>query len=350
MGRCPVGPVHADSRISSPVDTGSPVLQYRFLDVNLALSGAPALLDVMHSRLRYFPEADGHPDLQFEVNMLDDHRPHFATHPIGPVRQISTASDAGFQLEYFPARRQLCVRFEDEASALCDVERGHVRISVRCTMRDNRWLGTHPMFVIPLFELLKHRGHFNVHAAALSIDNKALLLAGDSGAGKSTLAVALCRAGFDFMSDDYVFIRRAGRDLTVAGFPEELHLLDRTAEMFPELRELLRVPRLPGSWKRQVCVEQYWGAQRVSVRAPGLLMFPSVAGTPASTLEPMSSQEALTELVPNIQCTEPTLAQTHLDLLGQLVRRSACYRLRTGQDWDVLPQRLRALVAAHRAA
>ncbi len=136
----------------------------------------------------------------------------------------------------------------------------------------------------------------------------------------------------------------SGAGLRVHGFPEELDLLDETVAMFPELCGLLRRKRRPGWPKRQVRVEDFWSAPHLEAAAPALLIFPTVAHTATSTLEAMAPRQAVAELVSNIQHTQPHLAQAHLDSVGELVRRSACYRLRTGSDLDQLPDRIGALI------
>ena len=49
-----------------------------------------------------------------------------------------------------------------------------------------------------------------VHATAIAIDGRAVLLRGPSGAGKSDLALRLIDAGARLVADDQVEVRRAG--------------------------------------------------------------------------------------------------------------------------------------------
>lgn len=50
-----------------------------------------------------------------------------------------------------------------------------------------------------------------VHAGAVAVDGRALLLPGVSGAGKTTLVGALLRAGASYLSDDYAVLDPEGR-------------------------------------------------------------------------------------------------------------------------------------------
>jgi hypothetical protein len=50
-----------------------------------------------------------------------------------------------------------------------------------------------------------------LHAGAVAVDGRALILPGSSGAGKSTLVEALLRAGADYLSDEYAPLDLGGR-------------------------------------------------------------------------------------------------------------------------------------------
>jgi len=57
-----------------------------------------------------------------------------------------------------------------------------------------------------------------VHASAVAIEGRAVLIGGRSGTGKSDLALRLIDRGAALISDDYTHIRRV-RDQAIAGAP-----------------------------------------------------------------------------------------------------------------------------------
>jgi serine kinase of HPr protein (carbohydrate metabolism regulator) len=57
-----------------------------------------------------------------------------------------------------------------------------------------------------------------VHASAVAIDGRAVLIGGRSGTGKSDLALRLIDRGASLISDDYTHIRRV-KDQAIAGAP-----------------------------------------------------------------------------------------------------------------------------------
>jgi hypothetical protein len=327
--------------------TRTPVVrQYQFLRFNVSVSGSEALHEAMHARLRYFPLANVQvPDLQFEFVSASP-----AELPVGWMkgagRRLAPEVNNGFWTEYFAVGDRLFMNYQNRVAAFCDIAQARVRICIDHPEDANLWIATHPIFVTPLFEILKRRGYFNLHAAAVCVDGKALLLTGHSTSGKSTLAIALCRAGFSFMSDDYVFLTRTPDGITALGFPEEIDMAEGTAAIFPELRPVLNVPLRPGWSKRQFRLEDHWDVPIVTEGAPALLVFPQVAGTSSSSMQLMDARQSVAELVSNIQYTQPAAAQAHLDVLADLVRGCPCYRLQTGRDFEDLSQALRALVRA----
>jgi hypothetical protein len=315
------------------------------LDANVTISGTDAVLETLHGRLRYFPEHASGPELCFDFETLGDGQLHRITRPEGRSRSLCPSKTEGFETEYFPDEDLLYASFEDRVRLLCNAERNRAFVSIATPEAENLWIATHPMFVLALFELLKRRNLFNVHAAALAVEGRAIVLAGHSGSGKSTLALALCRAGFDFLSDDYIFLSKHSDGVRVLGFPEEVDVCADATRWFPELARALRTTKRQGWTKRQVRVEDFWPVRPASEAAPALLVFPRVTDSRCSRIEPLSPRDATAELASNIQFTRPDLGQAHLNVLGDLVRSSACYRLSTGRDLEAVPDMLRTLVS-----
>lgn len=74
-----------------------------------------------------------------------------------------------------------------------------------------------------------------IHAACVAMRGQGVLLAGDSGAGKSTLAFGCARRGWDYVSDDAVWMIRRRNDLQVLGLPYRARLRPDCAQLFSEL-------------------------------------------------------------------------------------------------------------------
>ena len=61
----------------------------------------------------------------------------------------------------------------------------------------------------------------NLHATAVALDGRAVLIAGPSGSGKSDLALRMLDRGFVLVSDDRTIVRKEGTRL-VASAPETI--------------------------------------------------------------------------------------------------------------------------------
>jgi hypothetical protein len=281
------------------------------------------------SRLERLPR-DGAPphDLVFELRSAE------AGHPFGrPAGARPVYEPPQGEVVYADADDVLYIEAGPRLRVLCEPGPGRVRISALGVEGSDLWLLSHPLFTIPLAESLKRRGLYHLHAGGLAREGRALLLPGTSGAGKSTLTLALVRAGFSFLGDDTLFLAHGPEGLRILAFPDEFDLTEQTVSFFPELASL-DTPRVSGWRKRQLRAEETYDAEVVWECAPALLVFPRVAGTRESALEPLARPEALLELVPNVLLTEPRSSQAHLDALAELVARSECYRLATGTDLD----------------
>ncbi len=297
----------------------------------------------IHSRLRLFPEsAEEGSELLIEYRQVASGealipRPDGESRPLWEI--------PGYEFAYLPGSDQLYLARPDVIAVLCDPEKGTAACSFRPEDPRASWLASHPMFTVPLVEMLKRRGLFAVHAAAVSVDGKGVLFPGASGAGKSTLTLALVRAGLEFLADDTVFLRHDAAGLRVHAFPDEIDLTEATMRMFPELASVANTKREPGWPKHRVWPETLYPLKIAWSCPPAALVFPQVTNAAQSRVEPMGRDEALIELLSNVPLTDRGSSQAHLDALAELARACDCFRLWTGRDVDALPTLVRQIVS-----
>jgi hypothetical protein len=300
-----------------------------------------AVVVQLSSRLRRFTApAEEHADVCFDFQLITARQNHAIQPPSGPTRSVYDPPEG--EVLYAPASDQLYVDLADRVRLLCSPELGEVRVSYRPEPHDT-WLAAHPLFTLALVEILKRRERYSIHAAGLSIDGKALLLAGESGAGKSTLALGLVRAGFDFLGDDTCFLAPELDGVRVCAFPDEVDLTEETIGLFAELSVIPLVGAGHTS-KRQLLPELVYAMHFVDECTPRLIVFPSVAHRDRSTLRRVDPAAALLRLAPNVLLTDAASSQAHLYQLAALVRQSECYALETGRDFQRLAEELRTLI------
>jgi hypothetical protein len=203
---------------------------------------------------------------------------------------------------------------------------------------------------------MKRFGRLPLHAAGLALGGRGVLISGTSGAGKSTLTLALVRGGFDFLSDDTVFLTEAtdvagtgtGTGPTapwISGFPDEVNVTTGTAGMIPELSPWVVAPLPAGRMKHSLRVEEAFGVTPLAGCIATAVIFPRVEDGPAPFARPLTAAEALLELTPDLLLTDPVATQAHFDMLGRLARTVPSYRFRPGRDLDAATDCIAALVS-----
>ena len=314
---------------------------YAFHGVTVAVSADhPGVNRSLRSYLRHFPGEDtDSPDITFEFRTVSDAARHVVQRPEGNGRHVYDPMEG----EALCVGDKLYLNYGDRGRVICEAERGEVRVSILESEADNEWFISHPMFIFAFMETLRRRGLYAMHAAAVCLDGKAILLPGDGGSGKSTLAIGLIREGFGFLGDDVVFLSHHGGELNVLAFPDVVDFTEDTGKMFPELHHLLSTP--PGDRpKRHFRAEDVFPLEYVPSCTPRAVIFPRVSGRPKSLINPLDGDEALHRLTPNVILTDARSSQQHLDALAELVRTTRAFTLDTGTDFAEVAERLRALL------
>jgi len=85
-----------------------------------------------------------------------------------------------------------------------------------------------------------------IHAACVAIGGCGVLLCGDSGAGKTSLSYACACAGWQFISDDSIYLLHNETGRQVLGNCHQVRFRPSAAELFPEISGAEIAPRMYG--------------------------------------------------------------------------------------------------------
>jgi hypothetical protein len=326
-----------------PADAG-PIVRlvdtYSLCGIEIEVTATEEVAALLRSRLRFLRSPAAKPaSVVFDIRAGSDEG--FAASPDGPGRPVYDVP--GSQLVYFEGPDQLFIEYPGYLRMLCSPATGLVQSSVlsegACSV-----LAAYPFFTIPLMEVMKRKGLFPLHAGCVAREGRGVLLVGMSGSGKSTLTAALVADGWDFLTDDMVFVARQAGATLAWGLSDEIDCSDHSAGMFAELRHLVGEPTLAGRDKHPVDVEEAFGVRPVPSCRPHALVLPSISGERSSVLTAVSASRALRELAPNVLLTQPAATQAHLDALAELVREVPCYSLATGTDLSSASRCLREIL------
>jgi len=192
------------------------------------------------------------------------------------------------------------------------------------------------LLLYTLSELAKPLGLRLLHAAAVALDSRAVVIPGTQGRGKTTTCLALCLAGYTFLSDDIVFLRERNGNVEICALPEHLSVTENTVRMFPRIQSN-EADLTAGLLKRHILPEKLFEGRIGRRAAPAAILFPDVTGEAESRLEPLARPRALEMLLPRgLSVLDQEDAAGCFQMLSKLVAQSVCYRLQFGTDVDAL--------------
>ena len=201
------------------------------------------------------------------------------------------------------------------------------------------------LFHLALIELLRHRGLYTIHAAALEKQGRAILIPANSGRGKTTSFISLLRSGYRYLSDDHPLIRDVGTHVEVLPFPIKIHVTDATIAFFPELLHAPPHVLQSGSPKRSFHAEDLYPTSEGDCCRPALMLFPHVVNAPHSQIDLLPKSVALQALLPQaLLVYDPEVARREFQVLAKLVQQVASYRLYFGRDILDLPKLITPLL------
>lgn len=168
------------------------------------------------------------------------------------------------------------------------------------------------------------------HAAGVSDGERALLLPGSAGSGKTSLTAALLHAGYQYLSDDVVFLRKGKPDLE--GLPYSLGIkegsaLSHLSSLFPEIGNC-RVHRRGDGQNLRYLAPPYGALpsrSKLGVTA-AWIVFPSLDAQADTSLRELNRCDALRRLLRTCTLSRP-LSRAQVGNLVSLVRNTETYEL-----------------------
>lgn len=182
-----------------------------------------------------------------------------------------------------------------------------------------------------------------IHCACVVKSGAGLLLGGESGAGKSTAALSLSRNGFSYLSDDCTYLSRTATGILAWGLPTPVKLLPDAVNYFPELVSLNPALSLNGEWALNVDPTEIFNVERSLSCAPRWLVFLERKADSLPVIKPLSSCEAASRLVADLETMPPLIVDQYeyqLETINHLVDRE-CWVVQHG----LRPEALAPLLA-----
>lgn len=198
-----------------------------------------------------------------------------------------------------------------------------------------------------LVTLLRAKGFFGLHAAALVREQRGLLLVASSDSGKSTAALTLVQQGWQYVTDDALLLRERVGEVVGLSFRRDFCVDPDAVLHFPELgdHDWAPSPSDPSKWR--VAIETLFPHRHVRECTPRIVVFPSLSAEQETRLEPIAQRAAFEHLMAQsaaLATPLPEWIQSQMRIFSRLLAQCRCYRLAAGRDVLDAPDRFSAFL------
>jgi len=239
---------------------------------------------------------------------------------------------------------RLFIAVDGMSVSIVALEAHRLQVYVSSARVGSTWSIQHFAILPLVLELLRLRGLYPIHAAALEWQGQGIILPAQPGGGKSTLAIALLRAGLRLLSDDMPLLSKQHERPVVLAFPEDINVCEDGIGFFSELAFLSR-QEANERGKRSFDAQYVFTDQMAECAAPRLLVFPRIGRTLHSVLRPIGHGEATVQLLQHsLPPMHRPLAAAHFETMLDTVACCDCYQLETGVDPNEAAQQLKELL------
>lgn len=181
------------------------------------------------------------------------------------------------------------------------------------------------------------RGCPLVHAGAVGVADRGVLLAGRGGSGKSTAALGCLQAGLSYAGDDYVLVQ-------VDPTPF-VHSLYSSGKVDASAARVLAAPA-PAGEKVVLFLHEIYPERMSRGFSIEAVLLPRITSRPGVRINPVPPATVLAALAPTTILQLPGAGQDTLDAIARLVRRVPGYVLEMGPDTAAVPPAISRLLAA----
>jgi len=183
-----------------------------------------------------------------------------------------------------------------------------------------------------------------LHAAAVGIDGKAVLLTGKGGAGKSTTALSCLSAGMEYYADDYLIVKiEEGRPVVYSLY--NTGKLNRHADIyFPDFDEYAS-SHVDKNQEKEVFYF-YPGLQKQIKSAAPLtaILEPQIKGEKRSSFSSVSQWQMHRALSFTTMSQLPGVGHRTHNFIHNLSKSVPCYAFHPGTDMEEVPQTLKKFI------
>jgi len=197
------------------------------------------------------------------------------------------------------------------------------------------WIASRPALPI-MYAFSVDSPWIALHAAAIGIDGRTLLLVGEGRIGKTTAALACAAAGWDYAGDDYVYAN------TVTAKVEPLYCSARLrADMGPAFAQLVNGPAQisssDGEPRYELRLEKELGSQCIKGGTLAAILLPRRRGAVLPEFSPARRLDVIAALYTSMTLTQLGWPETMIKKIITMIGLAPICFVDTGQQPDAIP-------------
>ncbi len=197
------------------------------------------------------------------------------------------------------------------------------------------WIASRPALPI-MYAFSVSTPWIALHAAAVGINGRTLLLVGEGRIGKTTAALACAGAGWDYAGDDYVYTN------TVSAKVEPLYCSARLrADMGPAFADLVRAPAQisssDGEPRYELRLEEQLGPDCIKGGSLAAILLPRRRGATLPQFLPARRLDAVAALYTSMKLMELGWPETMTKKIAMVIGLAPICFVDTGQRPAAIP-------------
>jgi hypothetical protein len=286
------------------------------------------------------------PRLCLTLDLTDSVPPAPADSPYFVDKHFQFADNVGALSTYRLADGHVLLHFADGAQVTVSLAPARAGETLRAHGMMGRAVFNYQRFedivFVSLAPLLRRVGAYIVHASAVALAGRALILVGRSGSGKTTTSLQLMLQGWGYLANDALLMRRETSGLMALPTANEIGIRPKTIDLFPTLATAITTVNGDAIIPSPASVGGEWAAPAHAA----VICFPTIApNQPETRVEAIPRAVALARLMEqSVDVWDEPMLAAHTRFLTQLSHQCACYDVHLGHDTSALPTQLADLV------
>lgn len=323
------------------------VWNYRFHGFSLTLvSNCQRVGELFDNMFGYFRKSERCDNPTFTLHFYTVPQLGMCDAEIAATKRIESSWS---RITFRPVPYPVLYLFDDKILFLKDIVQGYGvgYLSLPYTDKDIQYV--YSAFLLPaVANMLWTQELFYLHASAVAMGNRGIVICGESGRGKTTLLLHLLKAGCQYLADDTVLLQKKVSGIILLSLPTMIRITPQTVRFFPELSSLISLDHVDERGKYKLTFSSLTPLPPLRSARPVLLLFPKITTDTESTIQPLTAIEAAVQFIPdNLVVSQMAMSHTHLAVLSYFVQHTRCYRIRLGQEMCSIGSDILELLRSH---